>query len=60
MSTKKQTVVASVHLHKGPGGWTNAGRKRIAKWLRSRADYLEKHGDLLTEKGSFTARYYID
>ncbi len=29
---------------------TLAGRKRIAKWLRSRADHLEKHGELLAKR----------
>ena len=34
---------------------TPRGRKAIAKWLRSRATLLEKHGDLLAPR--FTARY---
>lgn len=37
---------------------TKAGRKRIAKWLRSRADYLEKHGDLLGKR--FVSRWLYD
>jgi hypothetical protein len=32
-----------------------AGRKMIAKWLRSRAGYIEKHGDLVS--GRFIQRY---
>lgn len=34
---------------------TKAGRKRIAKWLRSRADLLEKHADLMAPR--FTSRW---
>jgi len=34
---------------------TPKGRKRIAAWLRSRADLLEKHGDLMASK--FVSRY---
>lgn len=30
-------------------------RKRIAKWLRSRADWFEKHGDLASDR--FVQRY---
>lgn len=34
---------------------TPAGRKRIAKWLRSRADLLENHADLMASR--FTSRW---
>lgn len=37
---------------------TPAGRKRIGKWLRSRADYLEKHGDLLADR--FVSRFLYE
>jgi phage antirepressor YoqD-like protein len=37
---------------------TKAGRKRIAKWLRSRADLLEKHGDLLAPR--FVSRWLYE
>jgi hypothetical protein len=40
---------AIVTIHDAPR-MTNAGRKRIAKWLRSRADLLEKHGDLMAKR----------
>jgi hypothetical protein len=29
-----------------PGALSKATRKRVAKWLRSRADYLARHGDV--------------
>lgn len=37
---------------------TKAGRKRIAKWLRSRADLLENHGDLMASR--FVSRWLYE
>lgn len=45
----KAKSAAIVTIHDAPN-MTKAGRKRIAKWLRSRADLLEKHGDLMAKR----------
>lgn len=45
----KAKAAAIVTIHDAPR-MTKAGRKRIAKWLRSRADLLEKHGDLMAKR----------
>jgi hypothetical protein len=37
---------------------SKAGRKRIAKWLRSRADLLEGHGDLMASR--FVSRWLYE
>ena len=54
MSTKDKT--AAVVTVFGLSDMTLAGRKRIAKWLRSRATVVEKHGDVQVA-GRFTQRY---
>jgi hypothetical protein len=50
-------LIAQVRV-RGPGRMTKAGRKRIAKWLRSRADWLEKHGELAVSRGWFKQDWY--
>lgn len=50
-------VVARVTMER-PGSWTAAGRARIAKWLRSRAYWLEKHGHLANGASQFRQTYY--
>lgn len=47
-------AIASVVLHGLP--WTKAKRKKLANWLRGRANLLEDHGDLMAKR--FIARYY--
>lgn len=51
MTTAKKSVksAAVVTIHDAPN-MSKAGRKRIAKWLRSRADLLENHGDLMAKR----------
>ena len=55
MPTKKEKTAAIVTVF-NLSDMTPAGRKRIAKWLRSRADVVEKHGDVQFA-GRFTQRY---
>jgi hypothetical protein len=43
----KAAAIVTIH---GAPRMTLSGRRRIAKWLRSRAAHLEKHGDLLAER----------
>ena len=53
--TKSPDKTAAVlTVHRAPD-MTKAGRKRIAKWLRSCADHLETYGDLSDNK--FVARW---
>ncbi len=40
---------------KDPAGWTKAGRKRVAQWLRDQAKFLEEYGHEYGER--FRARY---
>lgn len=59
MPSKKKAEVKPVSaailtVHRAPD-MTKAGRKRIAKWLRSCADHLETYGDLYDKK--FVARW---
>jgi len=54
MKVKKEKSAAIVTIFDAPN-MTSAGRKRIAKWLRSRADLLEKHADLMASR--FTSRW---
>ena len=54
-ASKGLKVAASLIVYDVPR-MTRAGRKRIAKWLRSRADWLEKHEDLAAK--NWRARYY--
>lgn len=51
---KKAKAAAVVTIHHA-AKMTPSGRKRIAKWLRSRASYLEKHADLMAAR--FTSRW---
>lgn len=53
----KTQTIAKVSIL-GVPKMTVDGRKRIAKWLRSRANVIEKHGDLITERW-FVQRYII-
>lgn len=61
MSTKaKKPVVltaASVVIYNA-ADMTLEGRKKVAKWLRSRASWLEKHGDLAAPR--FVQRYLYE
>lgn len=54
MATKKEKTAAVVTVY-DLNKMTVAGRKKIAKWLRSRANVVEKHGDLYAKR--FTQRY---
>ena len=51
---KKEKSAAIVTI-KDAAKMNKAGRKKIAAWLRGRAELLEKHGDLMASR--FTARY---
>lgn len=53
-STPKSVSAAILTVHRAPD-MTKAGRKRIAKWLRSCADHLETYGGLYDKK--FVARW---
>lgn len=57
-ATQERTeVAASVTIKRGDE-MTKPGRRRIAKWLRQQADFLEEHGP---EFGpTFRARYYVE
>ena len=56
MATRRKPI-AEVTLNR-PGAWTNKGRKQIAAWLRARANWLEKHGDLGNPDGPMRLRRY--
>ena len=49
---------AAIVTIKDAAKMTPAGRRRIAKWLRSRALLLEKHGDLLSSR--FVSRWLYE
>lgn len=51
---KKRDWIAAFTVYGAPK-MTPAGRARIAKWLRSRANWFEKHGDLAAAR--HTARW---
>jgi hypothetical protein len=53
----KTKSAAIVTIHNAPK-MTLEGRRRIAKWLRSRAVCLEKHGDLMGPR--YVARWLYD
>ena len=54
----KGTKVAASLTVQRPGAMHVRGRKAIAKWLRDRADDIEKHGEELTATGPFRARWH--
>lgn len=61
MKTKTKTktkTIAMVSVLDVPR-MTVAGRKRIVRWLRSRANVIERHPDLIS-RGWFRQRYIID
>lgn len=49
----KTAAVLTIH---SPGLMTPEGRRDIAQWLRSQADFLDEYGADFT-KGRFRARY---
>jgi len=51
-----ETKTAALLTIKSPGKMDKKGRKRIAKWLMSRAKHFENHGDLYT-MGKYIQRY---
>lgn len=51
------TIVASLNLH-GVNSWPTRGKKRLADWLRSQADALEKEGDQYSSR--FRATYRVN
>lgn len=58
MATRKKPVCAARLVVVKPGKMTVKGRKDIARWLRSRANWLEKHGGACAPAaGNWTARY---
>ena len=54
-TVRRQPAVATITI-RGAAKMTSAQRRRIAKWMRSRAAWLEKHGDLAANL--YTARWY--
>ena len=52
MKKEKTAAIVTINL---ANKMTPKGRKQIANWLRSRADLLVKHGDLMANR--FTSRY---
>lgn len=55
MRKRKDNTVARLTINQ-PGKMTPEGRKDIAKWLRSHAADLLKHGKEYTD-GRFTGRF---
>jgi hypothetical protein len=51
---QKPKSAAIVTIHKA-ANMTPAGRKRIAKWIRKQADFLEQNAKELSPR--YTARY---
>lgn len=49
---------AAIVTIKDAAKMTPAGRRRIAKWLRSRATLLEKHGNLMASR--FISRWIYE
>jgi len=54
---RTKTKVAAVLTVNDLGNMSLAGRKRIARWLRSRANVVEKHGDLYANVARFRQLY---
>lgn len=52
MSTEKTAAIVTINR---PCDMTNAGRRRIGKWLRKQAGFLERKGDKMAKR--YTARY---
>jgi hypothetical protein len=59
--TKKRLRVAATLTVNDLGKMTVVGRKKIAQWLRSRANVVERHGDLYADVARFRQFYvYTD
>ena len=58
VAAKKKAKSAAIVTIKDANKMSLAGRRRIAKWLRSRADLLEKHGDLFASR--FISRWLYE
>lgn len=53
MRTERSAAIITI---KKPGKMTDSGRRRIAKWMREQAQFLERYGNKMSDT-SFRARY---